>query len=534
MPYPTRPIAIGQQGLVVCPHHLASQAGLDVLKQGGNAIDAAIAINSTLGVVYPHMTGLGGDSFWLIYDAKSQQVYGLNGSGRAAQAATREFYQRQGLSTIPQRGPLAAITVPGTVDAWAMAHERFGKLPLAECLQAAIAHAEQGYPVTASQRYWTRQNEGTLRQYPSSQYAFMPRGIFPQTDESITNPGLGYTLRTLAAEGRDAFYQGEIAEQIVEAVQALGGLLTMEDFAAHRSDWVDPITTTYRGRTICEMPPNTQGLAVLQILNLIESFDLTAIGHDTADYYHLLVEATKLAFLDRDRWVTDPEFADIPVERLISKAYADELRSQIDLTKAQSFTAQSPGGDTTYSAVVDAEGNAVSMIQSLYFDFGSCVVAGNTGIVLQNRGCFFSLDDQHINRLEPGKRTFHTLIPGMALDGNGRPELVFGTMGGEGQPQTQIAMLTRVLDFGFDPQTAIDLPRWLQGRTWGESVSGLALEGRISPDIQTKLESRGHQVRRLPNWSEQMGHAHMIRIDAETGQLQGGCDPRSDGAALAW
>jgi gamma-glutamyltranspeptidase/glutathione hydrolase len=246
------------------------------------------------------------------------------------------------------------------------------------------------------------------------------------------------------------------------------------------------------------------------------------------------VEATKLAFADRDRWVTDPTFAEIPVEHLISKAYADQVRSRLDLAHARPAIVQPSGGDTTYSAVVDAEGNAVSMIQSLYFDFGSGFVAGDTGIVLQNRGCFFSLAADHINRLEPGKRTFHTLIPAMAFNPAGQPELVFGTMGGEGQPQTQIALLTRVLDYGFDPQTAIDLPRWLWGRTWGDAASGLSVEGRIDAEVQAALAQRGHATRALPDWSEKMGHAHMIQIDPATGLLRGGCDRRSDGVALGW
>lgn len=520
--------------MVVCPHHLASEIGLEILQQGGSAVDATIALNAALSVVYPHMTGLGGDSFWLIYDSATHQVHGLNGSGRAAQAVSPEFYRQQGYAKIPQRGPLAALTVPGTVDAWAQAHQRFGRLPWASLLAPAIQQATQGYPVSASQSRWTQRDRQILNQYPGSRQTFLPSNAVPQAETTLTNPDLARSLKILAAEGRDSFYTGAIAQAIVNGLADMGGLLYMEDFAAHESNWVAPITTAYRGHTICELPPNTQGMAVLQMLNLIEAYDLQAMGHGTVDYYHLMVEATKLAFADRDRWVSDPNFIDIPLETLIAKPYSDRRRHRINPIQAQPYQPGFIGGDTTYSAVVDAAGNAVSMIQSLYFDFGSGVVPADTGIVMQNRGSFFSLDTNHINCLAPGKRTFHTLIPALALHPQGHPYLVLGTMGGEGQPQTQLAMLTRVLDFGFDPQTAIDLPRWLWGRTWGADNSGLTLEGRIDPAVRAAMAERGHPVKVASDWSEQMGHAHMIRIDPETRELQGGCDPRSDGQALGW
>lgn len=530
--YPTRPITVSASGMVVCPHHLASQAGLNILQQGGNAVDAAIATNAALGVVYPHMTGLGGDAFWLIYDAKSQQLHGLNGSGRAAQAATPDYYQKQGLSEIPQRGPLAAIMVPGAVDSWWQAHQRFGHLPWEQILHPALGLAEQGYLVSDSQVRWTRADADELRRYSGSEVPFLPGGKLPEPGQKISNPDLAQSLKQLAQTGRDGFYQGAIARQITTHLASLGGLLTPEDFAQHTSTWVDPITTTYRGYTVCELPPNTQGFALLQMLNLIEPFDLQAMGHGTADYYHLMVEATKLAFADRDRWVSDPAFAKIPVQELISKGYCDRRRARLNLTMAQSYQPGAVGGDTTYSAFVDRQGNAVSLIQSLYFDFGSAVVPPGTGIVLQNRGNCFRLDPKHPNCLAPGKRSFHTLMPAMVLHPDGTPYLVLGTMGGEGQPQTQLAMLTRVLDFGFDPQTAIDLPRWVWGRTWGNTSVFLNLENRIPKEIGSELTKRGHDVKVAPAWTDQMGHAHMIRINRESGELQGGCDPRSDGAAL--
>ncbi|TVQ13035.1 MAG: gamma-glutamyltransferase [Leptolyngbya sp. DLM2.Bin27] len=531
---PTRPPAVGTRGMVASPHQLASAAGLRVLQMGGSAVDAAIALNSTLGVVYPHMTGLGGDSFWLIYDAATGQVHGLNGSGRAAAQATPEYYCDRHYTELPSRGPLAAITVPGTVDAWCTAHDRFGRLPLDKILQAAIDYAEQGYPVSTSQELWTRRNRDLLSQDPWAQSCFLPQQQVPNRGTVLTNGGLGQSLRAIASGGKDEFYRGAIAAEITRHLTERGGILTAADFAAHHSDWVEPIATTYRGYTVVEMPPNTQGFAVLQILNLLEGYDLQAIGHHTADYYHLMVEATKLAFADRDRWLSDPDFVNIPIQELISKAYADRRRPLIDLAQAQPYGPGIGNGDTTFCAVVDDQGNAVATIQSLYFDYGCGVVGGETGIVLQNRGSFFALDPAEANSLAPGKRPFHTLIPALVLNPAGDLEWVLGTMGGEGQPQTQAALLTRAIDFGLDPQSAIDWPRWLQGRTWGESTSRLCLEGRIPEAIQAELARRGHPVAALPDWAEPMGHAQMIHIHPDTGVLWGGADPRGDGTALGW
>ncbi len=530
--YPTRPVAESSSGMVACPHYLASEAGLEMLRRGGSAVDAAIATNAALGVVYPHMTGLGGDAFWLIYDAQSKQVLGLNGSGRAGQQVTRKAYTNKGLSAIPQRGPLAANTVPGGVDSWWQAHQRFGCLPWAELLQPGINLAEQGFPISHSQRYWTKENATPLMAYSGGNNPFLPSGELPEAKGIFKNLALAAALRTLAAGGVDEFYRGKIAQEIVAYLQSHGGLLTEEDFASHTCTWVEPISTSYRGYRVYEMPPNCQGFTVLQMLNLLEPFDLQQLGHGTADYYHLLVEATKLSFADRDRWLSDPEYVEIPLAELVSKDYGDRRRARINMALAQTYQAGIVGGDTTYSAFVDADGNAVSLIQSLYFDFGSAVVSPKLGFPLQNRGSFFSLEPGHINTLEPGKRTFHTLMPGLVTNQGGSLYLVFGTMGGEGQPQTQMAMLTRVLDFDFDPQTAIDLPRWLWGRTWGEETTGLTLEGRIAESVCAELQKRGHEIKPAPDWTEKMGHAHMIQIDPQSGWLRGGSDPRSDGAAI--
>lgn len=531
-PTKTSTAVTSQRGMVTCPHYLASQIGAGILAQGGNAVDAAIATQAALGVVYPHMTGLGGDAFWLIYDAQTNTLQGLNGSGRAAAQITPEFYTAQGLTTIPQRGPLAALTVPGAVDSWQTVHQKFGQIAWSDLLQPAIALATEGYPVSGSQVYWTRQDLSYFQQYAPYPCPFVPQGQVPRAATHLTNTDLATTLRTLACEGADAFYHGEIASRITQYLATVGGVLTPQDFARHCSDWVTPLYTNYRGYQVAELPPNSQGFTVLQMLNLIEPFDLSAMGHGTADYYHLMIEATKLAFTDRDRWLTDPEFVDIPIPELISKPYSDRRRSDFQWDTASNYQPGSIGGDTVYTAIVDVLGNAVSVIQSLYFDFGSAVVVPGTGFALQNRGAFFSLNANHVNILAPGKRTFHTLMPGMVIQADGRPHLVFGTMGGEGQPQTQLALLTRTLDFNFAPQVAIDLPRWLWGRTWGQAQSGLTLEGRIPIAIANALAKRGHPVQAAPDWTEKMGHAHMIRLCAGTGIYEGGCDPRSDGAAI--
>ena len=361
----------------------------------------------------------------------------------------------------------------------------------------------------------------------------MPQGTGPPAGTTITNLDLARTLRQLADSGANAFYQGGIAAQITDYLATGGGLLARDDWATHRSGGVEPLETTYRDYRVMQMPPNSQGFTVLSMLNLIESFDLTQFGADSIDYYHLMIEATKLAFADRDRWLTDPEFADIPIQQLISKSYSEQRRQLIQMEKASLAIAPPVGGDTVYTAVTDAAGNAVSVIQSVYFDFGAAVVVPGTGFVLQNRGCFFTLDDAQVNCLAPRKRTFHTLMPGLVLHPTGEPHLVLGTMGGEGQPQTQLALLTRLLDFGLEPQVTINAPRWLWGRTWGAAATGLTMEGRIDPAIRRALQMRGHPVTAAPDWTEKMGHAHAIRCSHDPTEYEGACDPRSDGAAIA-
>lgn len=519
-------------GMVVCPHYLASQAGADVLRQGGTAVDATIAVQAALAVVYPHMTGLGGDAFWLVYEAATSTLQGLNGSGPTAHQATVAAYQQRGLTAIPQRGPLAAITVPGAVESWGRAHQRWGVLPWGELLQPAIALAQTGYPVSGSQAHWTRQDLTHFQIHSPQGCPYLPQGQVPRAGDMLRNPDLGHTLTHLAQAGAGALYQGALGTAIADHLADLGGLLTAADLAQYQSSWVTPIATTYRGHRVYTLPPNSQGFTLLQALNIVEGVDLAALGHGTAAYYHLMVEALKLAMADRDRWLTDPAWTAIPLEELIAKDYGDRQRQRIDWHRAATYQPGAVGGDTVYTAVVDGAGNGVSVIQSLYFDFGSTVVVPQTGIVLQNRGSFFTLEPHPVNTLAPGKLPFHTLMPSLVMAGD-RPRYILGTMGGEGQPQTQLALLTRMIDFAMDPQGAIAAPRWLWGRTWGESTVGLTLEGRIPAPVQSALAALGHGVRSAPDWTATMGHAHAIALDPDTGELTAGCDPRSDGAAIA-
>lgn len=521
---------IGTEAMIVSPHALASAAGARILERGGNAFDAAVAVSACLAVVYPHMTGLGGDSFWLTYEAGENRVRGYNGSGRSGAAATMAAFAD--CSAIPTRGIRSAVTVPGMVDAWEAVHAAYGRLGFAEALEPAIRYAEDGFPLSQDQCANTRAHAGMLAAEPGTAAIFLPGGGAPAAGARFVQRRLARTLRELAAEGHGAFYGGRIAAEIAGFLRSRGGLLTAEDFAGHRGDWVNPLTGTYRGVEIMQMPPNSQGFVGLMALNILEAFDLRSVGHGTRDYYHLLVEALKLSFRDRNEVLTDPAFHDIPLERLLSKEYASALAASIRPERASELEAEPMGSDTAFAAVVDKDGNAVSFIQSLYFEFGSGVVAGDTGILLQNRGSFFSLDPAHVNCLQPGKRTFHTLMPAMATR-DGKPFLLYGTQGGEGQPQTQTALVTRMLDYGMDPQRAVSEPRWVWGRTWGEPTRELKLESRIDPAVAAALAENGHSVRTVGAFDAVMGHAHAIKID-EDGFRQGGADPRSDGAAIGW
>jgi gamma-glutamyltranspeptidase/glutathione hydrolase len=536
--------------MVSTPHYLASAAGLNVLRRGGSAVDAAIAADAALCVVYPHMAGIGGDGFWLIAGAGTNGVQALNASGPAGQGATIDYYRGRGCERqIPDRGALAALTVPGAVDGWRVAHERFGRLPWPDLFADAITYARDGMAITRSLADWLAQDAPILRQSPQMARIYLPAGEPQREGSRLRQPDLARALEELAASGaRAGFYEGPLAQRICAALRPEGSPLTPEDFASYHAAWVEPIFTTYRGFEMAQMPPSTQGFAALEILNLIEGFDARGWGDGTADYYHHIVEAVKLAFEDRDEWLTDPAFVEIPLERLLSKEYAAERRALIDPRHALNADEVGPGlryktgfehrhpppsGDTVYFCTADSDGLVVSIIMSIYHDFGAAVVGGDTGIIMQNRGSFFSLDEKHPNRLEPGKRTFHTIIPAMMLK-DGEPVLAYGTMGGEGQPQTQAAMVTRMVDFGYDVQQAIEAPRWLMGRTWGTVTRDLALESRISDQIARELTLRGHPVRMVPHWEGTVGHAQAIRINRERGFYEGGADPRGDGSAAGF
>lgn len=540
-----RATTMGKNGMVTTPHYLASQAALEVLHKGGNAVEAAIAAASTIAVVYPHMNSIGGDNFWLIYNAKTQEMKALNSSGRAGEKATIAFYKDSRFEKIPARGPLAANTVPGAVAGWEAAHqyaaeEMGNQLEWKALFSQSIHYAKEGFPVTESQAYWTTVNLQEdaefrmLQRFDEFSRIFLQDGESYKEGDVMVQTDLGETLETIAKEGARSFYEGSIAEKIVADLERLGGILTLADFKEHTSDWVEPLTVAYRGYDAYNLPPNTQGMASLSILNILNHLNLEDIKEGSEAYYHMLVEAIKLAFIDRDEYLTDPTFADIPLHKLLSKERGAELAESVASNLlAQELQPLDAKGDTVWFGVVDREGNAVSFIQSIYHEFGSGIIPRGTGVLLQNRGSFFSLDENHINCLTPRKRTFHTLNPAMLLK-NGRPALVYGTMGGEGQPQTQAMLVTRIIDYGMSVQAAIEAPRFLYGRTWGASSNTLKVEGRINEDIQEKLAALGHEIEVLADFTDIMGHAGAIWIDEETGVKFGGADPRGDGAALGY
>ena len=531
-PHHARPF-LARRAAVATPHELASVAGLEMLARGGTAVDAMVAANAALGVVYPHMTGVGGDAFWLIHDAATGRQHVLNASGRAAAAATLDAYAGGGAREIAPRGPRAALTVPGADDGWVQAHARIGRAPFAECLRPAIGLARDGFPVAESPARYAADHCDLLAATPATAAAYLGGdGTPPRRGDVVRLPRLADTLEAIARTGRAAFYEGEIAAAIGAYLARHDGVLTADDLAAHRSDWVEPARVGYRGRTAVAPPPNSQGFAGLQILGMLDHVDVAALAGDPAGYVDVVVRATALAFEDRDRHLCDPAFGDIPLDRLLDPAYLAERAVRLGGAAAPAAALAVPpaAGDTTFSCAVDAEGNAAAVIQSIYQEWGSGVVAGDTGVLLQNRGCFFSLDPAHPNRLAPGKRTAHTLTAAMLIGDDG-PELVYGAMGGEGQPQTQAALATRVVDHGCTVAEAVAAPRWLLGRTWGEEHRGLRLEARFGDDVARALAGRGHEnVSLVEDWSDVMGHAQAIQVVGE--RLEAAADPRGDGAAL--
>jgi gamma-glutamyltranspeptidase/glutathione hydrolase len=462
----------------------------------------------------------------------------LGGGGRAAATATLDWFRRHALDEIPLKGIVpATLTVPGAVDTWCEAHAAYGRLPLATVLAPAIAAARDGFAVTARLARFIESAADVLGVCPETAAIFLPGGAPPRPGQRIANPDLARTLEAIAGGGRAAFYEGDVAREMARHANVHGGFFTAEDFRRQSAGWGEPLSGTYRGVTVYETPPPTQGFTVLEMLNLVEPWDLGRLGYLGPDHVHLLVQAKMIAFHDRDRMLADPEFADVPVERLVSRAYADARRPLIEPAQALAWdgvpAAGSLAGDTVYVAAVDAAGNAASLIMSLYGIFGSGVVAGRTGVVLQNRGAYFSLDPAHPNRLEPGKRPLHTLIASLAFRGD-RLWQVLGCMGADGQPQIHAQLYTAMIDWGLDVQQAVESPRWLSGRfALGDPRDLLNMEGRFPEATFTDLARRGHTINRWPAWNELAGHAHGITVDPDGGYL-GAADPRSDGDAVGY
>ncbi|HJT77449.1 MAG TPA: gamma-glutamyltransferase [Gemmataceae bacterium] len=535
-----RSVVMAPHGMVATSQALAVEVGLAVLRGGGNAVDAAIATNAALGLMEPMSCGIGGDLFALVWDAKAGTLHGLNASGRSPYGATRAFFAEKGLKEIPTTGPLS-WSVPGCVDGWEELRRRFGTMSLADILGPAIAYAEEGFPVTEVIAAAWQRAERELRAYPGTARTYLSGRRAPRAGDVFRNPGLARCYREIAAGGRDAFYRGRIAQEIVTFSGQTGGLFTAQDFADHTSTWVEPVSTTYRGHRVWEIPPPGQGITTLQMLNLLEGYDLAGMGPGSAEYWHLLVEAKKLAYADRARYVADPDFAQVPTAELISKEYADRRRTLIDPTKA--LTHVGPGdprlgrGDTVYLCAVDRDRNCVSLIQSLYLGFGSGLVPGDLGFALQNRGTLFALDEHHPNRLEPHKRPFHTIIPSLVTR-DGRPWLVFGVMGGDFQPQGQVEVLCNLIDFGMNVQEAGEAPRiehfgsptptGLPESPMGDVV---AAEPGIPDAVAEGLMRRGHLVAGMPvNGGGYQG----ILLDPRTNMLHGGSEMRKDGCAAGY
>lgn len=525
-----------QRGMVVAPHHLAAEAGVSVLKDGGNAVEAMVAAAATIAVVYPHMNGLGGDNFWLI-SSGGRAPKAIDSCGPAAALASIDRYRSDGLDAIPARGPLAALTVAGAVGGWQMALEEAravgGRMPLTRLLEDAITYAREGFAVSATQSLNTKGKEGELRSQPGFAATFLIDGVAPEVGTRFANAPLGATLERLAVAGLDDFYRGDLARTMASDLEAAGSPLRLADLEAFRARRVAPLSVRLRHGTVYNLPPPTQGLASLMILGLAEQ--LPDAASESFAYVHQLVECTKRAFLVRDRHVTDPAYMQIDPQAQLDAANLKAIASQIDLERAMPWPQPAQPGDTVWLGAIDADGNAVSFIQSVYWEFGSGVVLPKTGIVWQNRGMSFSLDPAHHNALAPGRRPFHTIQPALALLDDGRV-MPYGTMGGEGQPQTQSAIYTRHVVHGQGLQEAISSPRWLLGRTWGTENTNLRMESRFDPKLVEALRRAGHDVEVIGAFEEAMGHAGALvlhRSGPHSGLIEGASDPRSDGRAAA-
>ncbi len=535
-----RSVVMAPHGMVATSHPLAAQVGLDILKKGGNAIDAAIATNAALGLMEPMSCGIGGDLFAIVWDAKTKKLYGLNASGRSPYKATRKYFADKGMKNIPTLGPLS-WSVPGCVDGWATLRKRFGKLSMKEILTPTIQYAENGFPVTEVIAGYWRAAQKKLSQHADTAKTYLIGGRAPRKGKTNKNPYLAKTYRALAKDGRDAFYKGQLARAMGSFSEKMGGLFSMKDFTDHTSTWVEPVSTTYRGHRIWELPPNGQGIAALQMLNLLEDYDLKKLGPKSPDWWHLFLESKKLTFEDRAKYYADPEMADVPVKELISKKYAKKRRQLIDMKKAiTDLKAGDPKlgkADTIYLSVVDKDRNCVSLIQSTYYGFGSGLVPGDLGFTLQNRGTLFALQDDHLNRLEPHKRPFHTIIPAMVTKDD-KPWFVFGVMGGDMQPQGHVQVLVNLIDFGMDVQQAGEASRMEHvGSSTPTGISAdkkggvVRVEPGISAKIIAELKKRGHIIRRV----ERNGGGYQgILIDPKTNMLHGGSEYRKDGMAVGY
>ncbi len=522
-----------RRGMATSPHHLATEAGLRVLREGGDAIEATIAMGAALAVVYPHMTAIGGDGFWLVSRAGAQPV-AIDACGAAAATATIDLYKDAGHSTIPWRGPLAANTVAGAVSGWgeafAFSREYGGRLPLSRLLEDAIWSAENGFHVTASQNELTQSKRAELIDAPGFAPTFLADGAAPDTAAMMKLPALGRTLRRVGEEGTETFYRGALARQIAADLARIGAPVSGEDLANHRAARRAPLSVNVRGARLFNFPPPTQGLASMMILALFDRLDVRE-GEGFA-HIHGLIEATKQAFLLRDKHVGDPSSMRVDPASFLEDAALDGLAQRIDMQRALPWPHPANPGDTVWLGAIDANGLAVSYIQSIFFEFGSGCVLEDSGFVWQNRGASFFLEGEGPRVLAPGRKPFHTLNPAMAHFADGRV-MSYGTMGGEGQPQTQSAVFSRYGMFGQALQQAVTAPRWLLGKTWGENSVTLKLESRFEPALVEKLRAAGHDIEMLPDFTSTMGHAGAL-VRHSDGMIEGASDPRSDGAAMGF
>ncbi len=535
----SRSEVIAPHGMAATSQPLATQVALDTLKAGGTAVDAAIAANAMLGLVEPTGCGIGGDLFAIVWDAGREELQGLNASGRSPQSLTLDHLKSHGIDELPYLGPLT-VSVPGAVDGWFELHDRYGRLPMATLLEPAIAYAEHGFPVTEFIAGLWRQNVESRAQYPGVAETFMPGGKAPVKGEMFRNPGLAATYRTIAAGGRDAFYKGDIARTIGAYMEENGGFLGYDDMAAHTSEWIEPVSTRYRGYDVYELPPNGQGVAALQLLNVLEGYDLAAMGFGSARYIHTFVEAKKVVYEDLARFYADPDFYDAPVQGLISKEYAAERRALISPDRAATaYPAGDPRlehGDTIYLSVADSDGNMVSLIQSNYGDLGSGMTPGKLGFMLQNRGSLFALTEGHPNVYAPGKRPFHTIIPAFVMK-DGKPFMSFGVMGGSMQPQGHAQILVNMIDFGMNLQEAGDAARIRHSGSSQPTGSVMSdggtvyLESSIPDAVRDELRRMGHAI---ASRSTSYGGYQAVMWDADQRVYYGASESRKDGQAAGY